>query len=228
MTMIQQLRDGDEHVYQILFKYMMPYAISLYRNQVLAEEAVQEMNIKIWKNLSRITATTDSALRSLARRILYNDWISRWRRNNKVSDRAFCSIDKVNLPSEGIHQLSEGGDESLLLASAYGAIFIDLLDPKLYGEARNNGVTSVRETRARYVWSWWQNRVFGLAHETIGQQRSPAATSVAIAQEVFRGERCMEYGVQTASRASFLPWSARLFLEAISQGWSEARGFGRT
>jgi len=55
-----------------------------------AEDILQEAFIKIWKNLRRVN--TDLKLSSWVYRIVHNEVISRWRKNEKLRNRSFLAL----------------------------------------------------------------------------------------------------------------------------------------
>jgi len=85
-VLIEALRSGDESAYAYLIETyhhkLCVYANSLVKNVYSAEDIVQNVFIKIWEQRTRLK--TDHALKSFLYKLVYNEFIDLYRKNQSL------------------------------------------------------------------------------------------------------------------------------------------------
>lgn len=85
-VLIEALRSGDESAYAYLIETyhhkLCVYANSLVKNVYSAEDIVQNVFIRIWEQRTRLK--TDHALKSFLYKLVYNEFIDLYRKNQSL------------------------------------------------------------------------------------------------------------------------------------------------
>ncbi|MBF4484909.1 RNA polymerase sigma-70 factor [Flavobacterium sp. CSZ] len=85
-TLIESLSKGDERAYNYLIDTyhhkLCVYANSLVKNIYSAEDIVQNVFIKVWEQRTRLK--TDHALKSFLYKLVYNEFIDLYRKNQSL------------------------------------------------------------------------------------------------------------------------------------------------
>ena len=86
VTLIESLRNGDEVAYTYLIDNyhhkLCVYANSLVQNIYSAEDIVQNVFIKVWEQRSRLKS--DHAIKSFLYKLVYNEFIDLYRKNQSL------------------------------------------------------------------------------------------------------------------------------------------------
>ncbi|RXM48409.1 RNA polymerase sigma factor [Flavobacterium sp. YO12] len=85
-TLVESLKTGDEHAYAYLIDNyhhkLCVYANSLVKNVYSAEDIVQNVFIKVWEQRTRLK--TDHAIKSFLYKLVYNEFIDLYRKNQSL------------------------------------------------------------------------------------------------------------------------------------------------
>ncbi|MCI9843348.1 RNA polymerase sigma factor [Flavobacterium pectinovorum] len=85
-TLIESLKNGDEGAYTYLIDTyhhkLCVYANSLVKNIYSAEDIVQNVFIKVWEQRARLK--TDHAIKSFLYKLVYNEFIDLYRKNQSL------------------------------------------------------------------------------------------------------------------------------------------------
>ncbi|MEN2402516.1 RNA polymerase sigma-70 factor [Flavobacterium sp. MC2016-06] len=96
--LIESLRNGDEKAYTYLIDTyhhkLCVYANSLVKNVYSAEDIVQNVFIKVWEQRTRLK--TDHALKSFLYKLVYNEFIDLYRKNQSLFSLEKSYYDALN------------------------------------------------------------------------------------------------------------------------------------
>ncbi|KFF02656.1 RNA polymerase sigma factor [Flavobacterium reichenbachii] len=96
--LIESLRNGDEKAYNYLIETyhhkLCVYANSLVKNVYSAEDIVQNVFIKIWEQRTRLK--TDHSLKSFLYKLVYNEFIDLYRKNQSLFSLEKSYYDALN------------------------------------------------------------------------------------------------------------------------------------
>lgn len=97
-TLIESLSKGDESAYSYLINTyhhkLCVYANSLVKNIYSAEDIVQNVFIKVWEQRTRLK--TDHALKSFLYKLVYNEFIDLYRKNQSLFSLEKSYYDALN------------------------------------------------------------------------------------------------------------------------------------
>lgn len=97
-VLIESLKNGDEKAYNYLIdKYhhnLCVYANSLVKNIYSAEDIVQNVFIKVWEQRTRLK--TDHAIKSFLYKLVYNEFIDLYRKNQSLFSLEKSYYDALN------------------------------------------------------------------------------------------------------------------------------------
>ncbi|MFH6956891.1 RNA polymerase sigma factor [Flavobacterium aquidurense] len=97
-TLIESLSKGDESAYAYLIDTyhhkLCVYANSLVKNIYSAEDIVQNVFIKVWEQRTRLK--TDHALKSFLYKLVYNEFIDLYRKNQSLFSLEKSYYDALN------------------------------------------------------------------------------------------------------------------------------------
>lgn len=97
-TLIESLSKGDEGAYNYLIDtyhhQLCVYANSLVKNIYSAEDIVQNVFIKVWEQRTRLKA--DHALKSFLYKLVYNEFIDLYRKNQSLFSLEKSYYDALN------------------------------------------------------------------------------------------------------------------------------------
>lgn len=97
-TLIESLSKGDEAAYAYLIDTyhhkLCVYANSLVKNIYSAEDIVQNVFIKVWEQRTRLK--TDHALKSFLYKLVYNEFIDLYRKNQSLFSLEKSYYDALN------------------------------------------------------------------------------------------------------------------------------------
>jgi RNA polymerase sigma-70 factor (ECF subfamily) len=97
-TLIESLSQGDESAYTYLIDTyhhkLCVYANSLVKNVYSAEDIVQNVFIKVWEQRTRLK--TDHALKSFLYKLVYNEFIDLYRKNQSLFSLEKSYYDALN------------------------------------------------------------------------------------------------------------------------------------
>jgi RNA polymerase sigma-70 factor (family 1) len=97
-TLIESLSKGDESAYAYLINTyhhkLCVYANSLVKNIYSAEDIVQNVFIKVWEQRTRLK--TDHALKSFLYKLVYNEFIDLYRKNQSLFSLEKSYYDALN------------------------------------------------------------------------------------------------------------------------------------
>lgn len=97
-TLIESLSKGDESAYAYLIDTyhhkLCMYANSLVKNIYSAEDIVQNVFIKVWEQRTRLK--TDHALKSFLYKLVYNEFIDLYRKNQSLFSLEKSYYDALN------------------------------------------------------------------------------------------------------------------------------------
>jgi RNA polymerase sigma-70 factor (family 1) len=96
--LIESLRNGDEKAYNYLIETyhhkLCVYANSLVKNVYSAEDIVQNVFIKVWEQRTRLK--TDHSLKSFLYKLVYNEFIDLYRKNQSLFSLEKSYYDALN------------------------------------------------------------------------------------------------------------------------------------
>ncbi|KIQ14426.1 LuxR family transcriptional regulator [Flavobacterium sp. MEB061] len=97
-ALIEALRNGDEKAYSYLIDTyhhkLCVYANSLVKNIYSAEDIVQNVFIKVWEQRTRLKS--DHALKSFLYKLVYNEFIDLYRKNQSLFSLEKSYYDALN------------------------------------------------------------------------------------------------------------------------------------
>lgn len=97
-TLIESLRNGDESAYTYLIDAyhhkLCVYANSLVKNVYSAEDIVQNVFIKVWEQRTRLKS--DHAIKSFLYKLVYNEFIDLYRKNQSLFSLEKSYYDALN------------------------------------------------------------------------------------------------------------------------------------
>jgi len=97
-TLIESLQNGDESAYTYLIDTyhhkLCVYANSLVKNVYSAEDIVQNVFIKVWEQRTRLK--TDHSLKSFLYKLIYNEFIDLYRKNQSLFSLEKSYYDALN------------------------------------------------------------------------------------------------------------------------------------
>ncbi|NQX81032.1 MAG: sigma-70 family RNA polymerase sigma factor [Flavobacteriaceae bacterium] len=115
-SLVLKLKAGDRDTYNyIVEKYydrLYAYAFTLSRNQVVAEDTLQEVFIKIWEKKSNLNS--DMPIINYMYKMVYNEFINKYRKNKKTQETELEYFKNINKLVE-IDTQSESNERSTIL-----------------------------------------------------------------------------------------------------------------